>query len=41
MAGLGTTVRANITGVIWDKLLVNAATGALSAITRLSGALAA
>ena len=34
-AGLDTTVSANITGVIWDKLLVNAATGALSAITRL------
>lgn len=34
-AGLDTTVSKNITGVIWDKLLVNAATGALSAITRL------
>jgi 2-dehydropantoate 2-reductase len=34
-AGLKTTVSDNITGVIWDKLLVNAATGALSAITRL------
>jgi 2-dehydropantoate 2-reductase len=34
-AGLDTTVSENITGVIWDKLLVNAATGALSAITRL------
>lgn len=35
-AGLDTNVSRNITGVIWDKLLVNAATGALSAITRLS-----
>ena len=34
-AGLDTTVSENIAGVIWDKLLVNAATGALSAITRL------
>jgi 2-dehydropantoate 2-reductase len=34
-AGLKTTVSSNITGVIWDKLLVNTATGALSAITRL------
>ena len=34
-AGLKTTVSDNITGVIWDKLLVNTATGALSAITRL------
>lgn len=35
-AGLKTTVSDNISGVIWDKLLVNTATGALSAITRLS-----
>jgi 2-dehydropantoate 2-reductase len=34
-AGLTTAVSDNITGVIWDKLLVNTATGALSAITRL------
>jgi 2-dehydropantoate 2-reductase len=34
-AGLKTRVSDNITGVIWDKLLVNTATGALSAITRL------
>jgi 2-dehydropantoate 2-reductase len=34
-AGLKTTVSDNINGVIWDKLLVNTATGALSAITRL------
>lgn len=34
-AGLDTSVSRNITGVIWDKLLVNVATGALSAITRL------
>ena len=34
-AGLQTTVSDNINGVIWDKLLVNTATGALSAITRL------
>ena len=34
-AGLKTTASDNITGVIWDKLLVNTATGALSAITRL------
>jgi 2-dehydropantoate 2-reductase len=34
-AGLMTTASNNITGVIWDKLLVNTATGALSAITRL------
>jgi 2-dehydropantoate 2-reductase len=35
-AGLRTTVSDNITGAIWDKLLVNTATGALSAITRLA-----
>ncbi|MEZ5847877.1 MAG: ketopantoate reductase family protein [Geminicoccaceae bacterium] len=34
-AGLATRVSANIRGVIWDKLLVNTATGALSGITRL------
>ncbi len=34
-AGLATTVRADITTLMWDKLLVNVATGALSAITRL------
>lgn len=35
-AGLATTVSGNILGVIWDKLLVNVATGAVSAITRLT-----
>jgi len=35
-AGLATTVSDNIVGVIWDKLLVNVATGALSGITRLT-----
>ncbi len=34
-AGLATTVSDNILGVMWDKLLVNVATGALSGITRL------
>lgn len=34
-AGLVTTVSANIVGTMWDKLLVNVATGALSGITRL------
>jgi 2-dehydropantoate 2-reductase len=34
-AGLQTTVSDNITGTIWDKLLVNTATGALSGITGL------
>ena len=34
-AGLVTTLRANIMDAMWDKLLVNVATGALSAITRL------
>lgn len=34
-AGLPTTVSANIMGTMWDKLLVNVATGALSGITRL------
>lgn len=35
-AGLAITVSTNILGVIWDKLLVNVATGALSGITRLA-----
>lgn len=35
-AGLATTVSGNILGVIWDKLLVNVATGAVSAITGLT-----
>ena len=34
-AGLITTVSHSIMGVMWDKLLVNVATGALSGITRL------
>lgn len=34
-AGLATTVSADIVGTMWDKLLVNVATGALSGITRL------
>ena len=34
-AGLATTVSDNIVGTMWDKLLVNVATGALSGITRL------
>jgi 2-dehydropantoate 2-reductase len=34
-AGLTTSVSQNILGVMWEKLLVNVATGALSAITRL------
>jgi 2-dehydropantoate 2-reductase len=34
-AGLQTTVSRDIVGTMWDKLLVNVATGALSAITRL------
>ena len=34
-AGLDTTVSDNIMGAIWDKLLANVATGALSGITRL------
>jgi 2-dehydropantoate 2-reductase len=32
-AGLDTNVSRNITGVIWDKLLVNAATGGRNAAT--------
>jgi 2-dehydropantoate 2-reductase len=35
-AGLTTTVSDRIVGVMWDKLLVNVATGALSGITRLT-----
>lgn len=35
LAGLTTTATSNILGTIWDKLLVNVATGAVSAITRL------
>lgn len=35
-AGLATTVSNNILGTMWDKLLINVATGALSGITRLS-----
>jgi len=35
-AGLATTVSDNILGTMWDKLLVNVATGALSGITMLS-----
>jgi 2-dehydropantoate 2-reductase len=34
-AGLDTLVSANIMGTIWDKLLVNVATGAVSGISRL------
>jgi 2-dehydropantoate 2-reductase len=34
-AGLLMTVSTNIMGTIWDKLLVNVATGALAGITRL------
>jgi 2-dehydropantoate 2-reductase len=35
-AGLPTTVSDNIMGIMWDKLLVNVATGALSGITGLA-----
>lgn len=35
-AGLATTVSTRILGVMWDKLLINVSTGALSAITRLT-----
>jgi len=35
-AGLAATVSGNILGTLWDKLLINVATGALSAITRLT-----
>ena len=34
-AGLATTVTPNILGTMWDKLLVNVATGAVSAVTGL------
>jgi 2-dehydropantoate 2-reductase len=34
-AGLKTVVSDNIIGTMWDKLLINVATGAVSAITRL------
>jgi 2-dehydropantoate 2-reductase len=34
-AGLQVTVSTNIVGTMWDKLLVNVATGALAGITRL------
>jgi 2-dehydropantoate 2-reductase len=34
-AGLATEVSANILGTMWDKLLINVATGALAGITRL------
>jgi 2-dehydropantoate 2-reductase len=35
-AGVPTEAQGNIIGTIWDKLFVNVATGALSAITRLN-----
>ncbi|TDG06524.1 ketopantoate reductase family protein [Paraburkholderia guartelaensis] len=35
-AGLLTTVSDNIMGTMWDKLLVNVATGAITGITRLT-----
>jgi len=35
-AGLNTIVSPNIVGTIWDKLLINVATGAISGITRLT-----
>lgn len=35
-AGLATEVSTNIVGVMWDKLLINVATGALSGVTRLT-----
>jgi 2-dehydropantoate 2-reductase len=35
-AGLATTVSDNIVGAMWDKLLVNVATGALTGITGLT-----
>jgi 2-dehydropantoate 2-reductase len=34
-AGLLTTISPNIMGMMWDKLLINVATGALCAITKL------
>jgi 2-dehydropantoate 2-reductase len=35
-AGLQTQVSSNILGTMWDKLLINVATGALTGITRLT-----
>jgi 2-dehydropantoate 2-reductase len=35
-SGLATTVSDNILGTMWDKLLINVATGALTGITRLT-----
>jgi len=35
-AGLPTEVSTNIIGTMWDKLLINVATGALAGITRLT-----
>jgi 2-dehydropantoate 2-reductase len=35
-AGLATTISHDIIGTMWDKLLINVATGALSGITRLT-----
>lgn len=35
-AGLATTVSDNIVGTMWDKLLINVATGALTGITMLT-----
>jgi 2-dehydropantoate 2-reductase len=35
-AGLQTQVSSNIMGTMWDKLLINVATGALTGITRLT-----
>jgi 2-dehydropantoate 2-reductase len=35
-AGLATIISENIRGAMWDKLLVNVATGALAGITRLT-----
>ncbi|SAK95340.1 2-dehydropantoate 2-reductase [Caballeronia temeraria] len=35
-AGLPTTISHNILGTMWDKLLVNVATGALTGVTRLT-----
>jgi len=35
-AGLRTVVSANIYGTMWDKLLINVATGALAGLTRLT-----
>ena len=34
-AGLETLVSPNVVGMMWDKLLINSATGALAGITRL------